>query len=344
MNILFSCIGRRGYIAEYFRSHLSPDDRIIGTGNREWTSGFRNCDLAFILPDIVSPNYIPTLIELCRNQKVDALLSFSDPDIDLISQHLNELRHAGVVPVIPSAAANKICFDKYSTYLFLKENGFNTPQTYIDFEEAIEAINTGQLAFPLIIKPRHGSASCNLFIARNKKELDVFFHYAPDMLIQEMINGQEYGFDICNDLQGHVLSVVPRRKIAMRSGETDQAETCNEPSLLDLGLRLGEKLGHVGPLDVDLFVRGDRVFILELNPRFGGGYPLSHLAGADFPGLIVKMIKGEPVQPQIGQFRSGVIMMKEYKIYGGEISEFLTSIQYYQAEVGDRESGSTTKV
>jgi carbamoyl-phosphate synthase large subunit len=331
MNILFSCIGRRGYLAEYFRSHLSPDDRIIGTGNREWTSGFRNCDSAFIVPDIVSPNYIPTLIELCRDQKVDALLSFSDPDIDVISQHLNEFRSAGVVPIIPSPTANKICFDKYSTYLFLKERGFNKPQTYIDFEEAIKAINTGQLAFPLVVKPRHGSASCNLFIARNKKELDVFFHYVPDMLIQEMISGQDYGFDICNDLQGQVLSVVPRRKIAMRSGETDQAETSNDPILIELGLRLGKELGHIGPLDVDVFVQGSEVFILELNPRFGGGYPLSHLAGADFPRLILKMIKGEPVQPQIGQFQPGIIMMKEYNICGGKITDFLTSIQYYQA-------------
>jgi carbamoyl-phosphate synthase large subunit len=327
MNILFSCIGRRGYIAEYFRSHLSSDDRIIGTGNTKWTPGFRNCDLAFILPDIVSPDYIPTLITLCRDQKIDTLLSFSDPDIDVISRHLNEFRSAGVVPVIPSPAANKICFDKYQTYLFLKESGFNTPQTYLDFKEAINAIDTGRAAFPLVVKPRYGSASLNLFIARNAKELDVFFHYAPDMLIQEMVSGQEYGFDICNDFQGQVLSVVPRRKIAMRSGETDQAETCNDPSLIDLGLRLGEKLGHVGPLDVDLFVRGNEAFILELNPRFGGGYPLSHLAGADFPRLILKIIKGEPVQPQIGQFRSHVIMIKEYNICGGEITDFTSAIQ-----------------
>jgi carbamoyl-phosphate synthase large subunit len=326
MNILFSCIGRRSYIAEYFRTYLGLNDRIIGTGNVEWTPGFRACDLAVLMPDISSSDYIPTLITLCRDQKVDALLSFADLDIDVVSRHLEKFRSIGVLPVVPSPRVNNICFDKYHTYLFLREHRFNTPKTYIDFEEAIGAVNTGEVAFPLMVKPRWGSASYNLFKARNVKELDVFFHYAPDMLIQEMITGQEYGFDICNDLQGQVLSVVPRRKITMRSGETDQAETCDNPSLINLGLRLGEELGHVGPLDVDLFVQGSETFILELNPRFGGGYPLSHLAGADFPRLILKMIKGETVEPQVGQFRPGIIMMKDYNILGGQLTNLFGSV------------------
>ncbi|MBW4639636.1 MAG: ATP-grasp domain-containing protein [Gloeocapsa sp. UFS-A4-WI-NPMV-4B04] len=326
MNILFSCIGRRGYIAEYFRDYLEPNDRIIGTANSEWTSGFRACDLQAIMPDILNSDYIPTLITLCQEQKIDAILSFNDQDIDVLSQHLDEFRSFGVVPIIPSPLVNEICFDKYRTYLFLKEHGFDTPETYIDLENALSAIDTGKLAFPLIVKPRCGSASHNVFTAHNINELKIFFNYAPNMLIQEMITGQEYGFDICNDLQGQVLAVVPKRKIAMRSGETDQAETCDTPSLIDLGLRLGQKLGHIGPLDVDLFVQGSKTFILELNPRFGGGYPVSHLAGAQFPQLILKMIKGETVQPQIGQFQSGVIMMKEYNVMGGKKVDFFRSI------------------
>lgn len=326
MNILFSCIGRRGYIAEYFREYLAPSDRIIGTSNSRWISGFRFCDLGVILPDILSSGYIPTLIKLCREQNVRALLSFADPDINVISQHLDEFYATGVLPVIPGPDVNDVCFDKYRTYLFFKDNGFNTPETYVDINKALRAINTGKLAFPLIVKPRCGSASHNLFKARNLQELDIFFHYAPDMLVQETIAGQEYGFDICNDLQGHVVSVVPRRKLAMRSGETDIAETCSDRSLIDLGLHLGKKLGHVGPLDVDFIVQGERAFILELNPRFGGGYPLSHLAGTNFPLLILKMIEGEKVAPQIGKFSSGVIMMKEYSIWGGAITDIARDI------------------
>lgn len=329
MNILLSCIGRRGYIAEYFRVHLGPNDRIIGTSNSKWTPGFSVCDLGVILPDIVSSDYVPTLLKLCREQKVDAILSFFDPDVNILSRHLGKFRAIGVQPVIPSAEVSNICYDKYRTYLFLKEHGFYTPETFIDLAQAISAIDTGKVVFPLIVKPRHGFASRNVFQARNIKELDVLFHYVPDMLIQEMLTGQQYDIESCNDFQGQVLSVVPWHQFSSRAGETDQSKICDDPALIDLGLLLGKKLGqlgHVGPLDADLFVQDDNVSILEMNPRFGGGYPMSHLAGADFPGLILKMIRGERVEPKIGQFQRGVIMMKEYGILGGEPSDVWRSI------------------
>ncbi|MBD2139651.1 ATP-grasp domain-containing protein [Anabaena sp. FACHB-1237] len=319
MNILLSCIGRRGYIAEYFRSHLNTNDKIIATGNSELTPGFKYCDLSLIVPDIDSKDYIPSLLKICQKQKINILLSFLDPDIDILCQHLDDFRKNAVIPIIPTPIVNNICFDKYLTYIFFKENNFNTPETYIDFEEAVKDINRGKLIFPLIVKPRRGSASTNLFKSRNINELDAFFHYQPDMIIQQMITGKEYGLDICNDLDGNVLSVIPRTNIIRRFGETMQAQTCNNSTLIDLGLSLGEKLGHVGPLDIDCFIQDNQPYLIELNPRFGGVYPLSHLAGADFPGLILKMVQGETINPKIGEFQSGVIMMKEYKILGGEL-------------------------
>ncbi len=323
MKILLSCIGRRGYIADYFKAHLHMNNSIIATGNSEITPGFKHCDASFIVPDITSPDYIPTLLDLCREQKVDALLSLLDPDIHILSRHLDKFRTIGVVPVIPDSSVNDICFDKYQTYKFFKANGFNTPETYIDFEEAVNDIKKGKLVFPLMVKPRRGSASANIFKVRNLKELDAFFHCQPDMLIQEMITGQEFGMDICNDLEGNVLSVVPRTNIIRRFGETMQAATADNAILIDEGLRLGEKLGHVGPLDIDCFIQGGKPFLIELNPRFGGVYPLSQLAGADFPELIIKMVKGEIVQPRIGHFQAGVLMMKEYNIVRWEKNQFL---------------------
>jgi carbamoyl-phosphate synthase large subunit len=329
LNILFSCIGRRGYVAEYFRVHLKANDRIIGTSNSQWTPGFTACDLGVLMPDIASEEYLPTLIKLCREQEVQALLSFYDPDIHVLSGHLNEFRDIGIVPVIPNARVADICFDKYRTYLFLKENGFNAPLTFLTIEQVTEALEEGKVSFPFVVKPRYGFGSQNIFQARKFEELEVFFHYASDMLIQDLLAGEEYDFDICLDLQGEVLSVVLWRKIARRAGETYQAEACVKPDLLDLGYRLGKALGdqgHVGPLDVDLFLQEDnKPFILELNPRFGGGYPVSHLAGADFPHLILRMIRGEAVSPELGRYKPGVIMMKAYNVLGGEAQYFFDS-------------------
>jgi carbamoyl-phosphate synthase large subunit len=317
MNFLFSSIGRRGYIANYFRTCLESGDRIIGTGNSEWTSGFLACDAAFLLPNIQDENYIPKLLQLCIKENINVLISFSDIDINILTNHHKELHKIGVIPLLPSPKVNRICLDKYAAYQFYQQHGFKTPQTFIDLETALASLDTGSLSFPVILKPRYGSGSAHIFVARNVRELEVFFHYQPDMLIQERLAGQEYGLDICSDLQGQVLAVVPRKKIAMRSGETDQAEVHYAPELIDFGLHLGQALKHVGPLDCDLFVLDNEIYVLEVNPRFGGGYPISHLAGADFPRLIYRMLKGESVAPQVGAFQPGFIMMKEYAICGG---------------------------
>ena len=134
MNLLFSCVGRRGYNVKYFRNHLGKSDRIIGTSNTIFTPAFKTCDIGVLLPDISSKKYVPAVIKLCQEQRVDGLLSFYDPDVDLLSKHLDELRSIGVVPVIPSPEVSTICFNKYRTYLFLKEIGLNTPETYLDME------------------------------------------------------------------------------------------------------------------------------------------------------------------------------------------------------------------
>jgi carbamoyl-phosphate synthase large subunit len=327
MNILLSCIGRRGYIADFFRPHLNEGALIIGTGNEEHTTGFSHCDLSFVVPKIYDADYIPAILELCKAYDVDALIPLLDTDIDVISKHIDKFKRAGTVPIISNQNISNICFDKYFTSLFFEQEGFNTPKTYIDLEVAMNDIKTSKLNFPLIVKPRHGSASVNIFQAHSLKELNIFFHYKPNMLIQELITGQEYGIDICNDLKGNVMCVVPRTNILRSFGETMHAETSDHPALIEAGVLLGEKLAHTGPLDVDCFLKDGKVFFIELNPRFGGVYPLSHLAGADFPGLIVNMIKGKKIKPQIGKFKAGVVMMKEYNIIQWENCKGLSQQQ-----------------
>ena len=317
MNILISCIGKRGYLADYFRQYLAPSDRILGTSNTPWTPGFTSCDLGIILPDIASDRYVDTLLAVCAENQVTALLSLFDPEIDVLSNRLDDFSKAGVVPLLCSPQVSKMCFDKQRTCLFLNEHGFHTPATFASLDAASRALDDGTVTFPLIVKPRYGYGSCNVFRVRNMSELQSLFHYAPDMLVQELVCGVDHALDILVDLAGEVLSVVPKRKIRVQGGETYQAETTDQPELMDVGLRLGRclgSLGHVGPADLDVFLDDHRPVVLEINPRFGGIYPAAHLAGADFPRLILQMIRGETISPCLGQFRTGVRMMKAYCI------------------------------
>jgi carbamoyl-phosphate synthase large subunit len=319
VNLLFSCVGRRGYIAEWFREHLLPGERILGTSNTEWTPGFHACDAAFLVPDIASEAYVPALLELCRKEGVSALLSFFDPDVDVLSRQRERFREIGVVPVLPDARVSAIGFDKLATARFLREHDLPTPETFADLAAARAALREGRIGFPVVVKARFGFASKDLFFARDDAELGAFFARAPAMLVQEHCRGEEHSLDVLNDLDGRrVVSVVVKRKVLMRAGETDQAVTVEHPAALALGERLGRALGHVGPLDVDLFADGDALAILELNPRFGGAYAVSHLAGADFPRKILDLLRGRPVPSDVGSgYRPGVRMMKDYRIVPG---------------------------
>lgn len=326
MNFLFSCIGKRGYIADFFRPHLSKGDRIIGTSNTKWTPGFEHCDTNYVLPDINQPNYISSVKDICEKESVNAILSFFDPDVVELSRHFDEFLEMGIQPVIPRYEIAEVCFDKYKTYIFFVEKGFSTAKTFLDFEEVMDLHADGSLAFPLYVKPRRGFGSSLTFKARNELELNAFFHYAPDMIIQEEMTGEPIDFDILNDLNGEVLSVSPWRKYRSRMGETEQAETFFNQDVLDFGVLLGSTLKHIGPLDADLYINGSDVSVLEVNLRFGGGYPVSHLAGANFPEKILRLLKGEILCPDIGQFKEGVVMMKDNRIIGGLQSDYFKKL------------------
>jgi len=326
MNLLFSCIGKRGYIADYFRCHLGKNDRIIGTSNTKWTAGFSHCDKNYVLPDIISPKYISMIMDICKIESVSGILSFFDPDVVKLSKHFEEFVRVGITPIFPKKEITEICFDKHKTFEFLTSHKIKTAMTYLDFYQAMKEINSGKLSFPVYVKPRRGFSSRLTFKATNKRELDAFFHYESGMIIQEELTGEAINFDILNDLNGKVVSVVPWRKYLSRLGETEHAQTIYNQSVIDFGINLGSILKHIGPLDADLFLLNGKISVLEINLRFGGGYPVSHLAGANFPSKIIRMLKGEEVQQEIGDFSEDIIMIKDNKVIGGPKSEYFQNI------------------
>lgn len=296
MNILFSTVGRRGYIVNYFKQNLNNEtDCIIGTSDRnncdsEFTSAFHYCDKTYIVPSIKNESeYIQELLQICNKEKIDIILSFYDLDSFVISKYINKFKDIGVVPIISSFEVNEIAFDKIKTYNFLKENGFMTPKTW----SSVDALNYTAMQFPVIVKPRFGFGSNYIHIANNKEEMEFFINYNKndELIVQEFLNGQEYSFDILNDLNSKTIVSVVKKKLKMRSGETDQGYAIENEDLLTEAYRLGKSLNHIGPLDVDFFLINEKPYILELNPRFGGGYPISHIAGANFPKLIINMAK-----------------------------------------------------
>jgi carbamoyl-phosphate synthase large subunit len=117
------------------------------------------------------------------------------------------------------------------------------------------------------------------------------------ILIQERLPGEEYGMDVINDLSGSYVCTFIKSKIRMRAGQTDRAVAVRNDRLEMIGQLIGEKLGHVGPLDCDAFVIKHGCYVIDLNPRIGGGYPFSHVAGANLPAALIAWANGQPPDP-----------------------------------------------
>lgn len=319
MNVLLSTIGRRGYVAEYFRE--AGASQVIGTTDRhslnvEFTVGLLSCDKSYVVPSINSGNYINTVLDICKKEHISLVCSLFDIDCHTLSDYKAELWEVGALPLFSDRRVNDICLDKLRTFEFLKTHGFGTPATY----STIEDFQRSNSAFPAIVKPRYGFASLNMFRVTNEFELQACFKQG-EHIIQEVLEGQEHSFDILNGLDGMPLSCVVKRKIKMRAGETDQAITVRDSQLLELAVNLSETLKHIGPMDVDLFVQDGQPKILEMNPRFGGGYPLSHAAGAKFPELMLEIARGGRPSPIIGNYTENIVLMKDIKAIAKPLSE-----------------------
>lgn len=332
MNILFTSVGRRSYLVEYFKEVLGENGEVHVMNSSDISPAFLVADKAVVSPLIYDEKYIPFLLRYCMENKIHAIISLFDIDLPILSLNKKKFEEIGTKVIVADYDKIEKCNDKWNTYLFLKENGFSVPKTYIDPELAKAEIQKGNLNYPLIVKPRWGMGSISILEAENEEELDVFYEkvkrnimrtylkyeseedYNFCVVIQEKIPGQEHGLDVINDLDGNYVTTVVKKKYAMRSGETDCAITVQDEKAEKIGRKLSELMGHQGNLDVDIFVTDENYYVLEMNARFGGGYPFSHMAGVNLPKAIVKWLGGEKVDEHLLTPEIGVMSQKDIKM------------------------------
>lgn len=323
MNILFTCAGRRTYLLKYFKENLSEDDKIVATDMQLSAPALQAADVKIQVPAVYDPKYIDITLDICKKQKIDALLCLNDLELPILAENKARFEALGVKIIVSDPEVIDICFDKYKTAQWVESIGLNAPKTYVTLASAKEALAKGEISFPLFMKPRWGSGSIGLETIDDMEELDIYYHLLMKkikktilatasvgdeyIMIQEKLTGKEFGLDVMNDLQGNNVAVSVKQKLAMRAGETDKAITVDLPEVREMGATIGRNLKHVGNLDVDIMQRANGDYcVLELNPRFGGGYPFSYEAGVNMPWAIIKWLRGENVdaailQPKIGK-------------------------------------------
>lgn len=329
LNILLTSVGRRSYLVNYFKDSLKGIGKVYVSNSSGQTPAFQFADGAVVSPLIYDNNYIPFLLNYCKENDITAIISLFDIDLPILAKNKELFLKNGIMVIVSDYNVIEICNDKWKTYEFLISNGFNAPKTFVNINEALNAVNNSKLDFPLFVKPRWGMGSISVFEAENIEELKIFYEKVKreinntylkyessadtekSVLIQEKICGQEYGFDIINDLNGNYINTIVKKKLAMRSGETDCAITVENSELKSLGKKISNRLNHIANLDVDVFLAKNKPYVLEMNARFGGGYPFSHMAGVNLPKAIISWLENENFDNKILSAKPNILSHKD---------------------------------
>lgn len=322
MNILFTCAGRRTYLLKYFKKQLGDDGLVVATDMQLTAPALTAADVKEQVPAVYAPDYIDRTLDICRQHQINALICLNDLELPILAANRGRFEEIGVKVIVSAPKVIDICFDKYRTANYIESLGLKSPATYVNFREVKEALRTGKLHYPLVLKPRWGSGSIGIEFVNSDEELDEVYVMLLKkvkktilataskgeeyILIQQKIDGQEYGMDVMNDLEGNDRAVSVKKKLTMRAGETDKAQTVDNAEIRAIGNTIGRNLRHIGNLDVDVFEQNGQYYVLELNPRFGGGFPFSYEAGVNFPKAIIEWLNGNDIddsmlQPEYGR-------------------------------------------
>ncbi|CAM4142767.1 ATP-grasp domain-containing protein [Zobellia nedashkovskayae] len=332
MNILFTCAGRRNYLIDYFKKEIGGNGKIIVVDSDYTAPALAAGDVAIKMPSLYHPDYLSVLNNVIRDYNVDLVIPLNDLELLLMSENKELLEAHRAKVVVSEANIISFCADKWQTYNFFKDLSIKTPLSFLKIEDVVEALSKKILSYPIILKPRWGSGSIGIEEVRSEEELYYAYKlllikikrsvianmhdddFVDTIIFQEKIVGQEYGVDILNDFNGNYYSAFVRKKLAMRAGETDKAITVIDNKFLEIAQKLGESTKHIGIMDCDFFVVDNEIYFLEMNPRFGGGYPFSHEAGVNIPAIYLAWLRGDLDISKYIDYRPGCIFSKYDRI------------------------------
>ncbi len=316
-NVLFTSSGRRVELLDLFRSavaELGWTGKIVTADKSNMVATAFMSDVHELVPSVTDENYISTLINICERHNIDLVIPLIDWELSILAEQKNRFLSLGVNVAVSSKAVCDICLDKRQTAVYLQSIGVEAPKTY-----QIDEINNAE--FPLLMKPYNGSASKDVNLVSNRQEFSFYSKTVANWFVQQYVIGQEYAIDGIVDSNGSVVCVVPRRQLEARAGEVSKGRTERNSRLIELGVHVLENLsGAFGCFTMDCIVAEDgKVYFLDINPRFGGGMPLSIRAGANFPRWLLEISAGRELHQQSFEWVDGFQMIRyDQAIYVNE--------------------------
>ena len=294
-NILILSAGRRVELVQSFQKaakRLNIKSNVVAGDCSETAPAIYFADRKAILPRINEDNYVDEIINVCKREDIRIVIPTIDTDLLILSEERERIEsESGAVVLISSTDVISICRDKINTQKFLEENGFKIPKMYSE-----EELDSGELEFPLFIKPKSGSSSINTFKVNNIEELATYRSLIKEPIVQDFMEGKEFTVDVFLDFDGNLITVVPRLRIATRSGEISKGKIIKDREIIEDIKRLVEVLKPIGHITVQLMKTNKGIEYIEINPRFGGGAPMSIQSGADSCENLYRLLRGEKLE------------------------------------------------
>jgi carbamoyl-phosphate synthase large subunit len=299
--VLFTCAGQRVDIVSAFRR---AGAHAIAVDANPLAPALYHAHERAIVPRVDDSAYLPALKALVKEHDVRLIVPLADLDHLLLAERRTELD--GALVLLPAPDVVERTEDKYRAHEFFEDRGIPSPPSWLP--DALP----DDLPFPVLVKPRRGFGSRHIYRCENREELDFHLRRAPaDAFVQQVCAGEEFSIDVLCDFEGRCLNAIPRTMIESKGGESIKGMTIADSELIEFGRLVSETLPIWGPANVQCFrTAAGRHEVTDVNPRFGGGFPLPLAAGSRYPELAIALARGERPEPRLGDFRAGVVMTR----------------------------------
>ncbi len=310
-NVLLTSAGRRVSLLRGFQralSGLGVQGKVIATDLRRTAPAMHVADASELVPRVTSAGYIDALRDVCRRHGVKLVVPLIDTELHLLAPHREAFAADGIEVLVSSTEVTQLCLDKRNTREFFERIGVATPRLF----DAGKLLADPDAKYPFFLKPADGSSSVGATRIDSREELAFHSKHTRNAIVQELITGDEYTLDVLAGFDGRTRCVVPRLRMETRAGEISKGVTVKDAALMEAGRRVVDALGGArGCITVQCFYTAGRppVFI-EINPRFGGGFPLAAAAGADYPRWILEWLLGREPQIALDGWDDGTVMLR----------------------------------
>lgn len=312
MNILLLSIGAKHALVSFFMDPSSGFDKVITTDCSKYSAGLYNSDAHYIVPRMKEEGYLPALLDICAKENIDAVIPSQEDELVLIAKNRQLFEDKNIKVISSEAEYIELCRDKLGLYEFLSSKGIDCVPTKDCYNISLDNVD-----LPAFLKPRFGAGSVGNMKISSPVLLEAYINDASTPLVlQPFMKAVEYGVDVYTDLiSGEVTDIFVKEKIRMRAGETEKSLSVRIPEIEEIVKNIITVLPLKGPVDMDFFFYENKFYLLEINPRFGGGYPHAFGCNVNFPLNISNNLKGKTNACNIGNYPLNTVALKYTETY-----------------------------